>query len=65
MNNCQILLSIIIPAYNAQNTLSRCIGSIINEKLEWIEIIIIDDNSNDNSFLIFQKKIMAQAIVEI
>lgn len=55
MNNYENLLSIVIPAYNAKKTLSKCIGSLINKKLDWIEIIIIDDNSNDQSYLIYEK----------
>ena len=55
LKNYPNLLSIIIPAYNAKKTLSKCINSLINQKVDWIEIIIIDDKSTDQSFLIYNK----------
>lgn len=44
--------SIIIPVYNVENYLSKCLDSIINQTLLDIEIICIDDGSMDNSFKI-------------
>ncbi len=49
------LLTIIIPAFNAQKTLSKCINSIINQKKNWLELIVIDDNSNDKTLEICKK----------
>lgn len=44
-------ISIIIPVYNAEKYISRCISSIINQTMDFneLEIILIDDNSSDNS----------------
>ncbi len=42
-------LSFIIPAYNAQTTLARCVSSICNQPYKDIEIIIVDDGSTDNT----------------
>lgn len=42
-------ISIIIPVYNAEKTLDRCLSSIMNSKYENYEIILIDDGSTDNS----------------
>lgn len=43
------ILSIIIPVYNADKFLDKCIKSIINQKLKTWELILIDDGSKDNS----------------
>lgn len=45
-----MLLSIIIPVYNAEKVIGRCIDSIINDIKENTEIIIVDDGSTDNSY---------------
>lgn len=47
-----IKLSIIVPIYNAQNHLKKCIESIINQTEKDIEIILIDDGSTDDSLKI-------------
>ena len=40
-------LSVIIPVYNGEKTLKRCIESVLKQKDEDIEIIIINDGSTD------------------
>lgn len=45
----QPLVSIILPVYNAQNHLARCIGSILNQTYKNIELIILNDGSRDHS----------------
>lgn len=42
-------LSIIIPIYNAKGTLMRCVDSIVLQPLDKMEIILVDDGSNDGS----------------
>lgn len=44
-----IKVSIIVPVYNVENYLERCLDSLINQSLKEIEIILIDDGSKDNS----------------
>lgn len=43
-------VSVIIPVYNSQDYLRKCLESVINQTLSEIEIICIDDGSTDNSF---------------
>ena len=42
-------VSIIVPVYNAQKTVRRCIESIINQEFEDFELWLIDDGSQDDS----------------
>ena len=44
-----LLISIIIPAYNIQNYIARCLDSILNQTYTNIEIIVIPDGSSDNT----------------
>lgn len=47
-------ISVVIPAYNAHNTLSRCLTSLVNQTLEDIEIIVVNDASTDDTWDIMQ-----------
>jgi len=52
-------LSIIIPVYNSEKTISKCINSILEQDLKEKEIILVDDGSKDNSLNIlleYEKK---------
>ena len=48
-------VSIIVPIYNVEEYLERCIESLINQNLKEIEIILIDDGSKDKSVEISKK----------
>ena len=43
------IISIIIPAYNAERTISRCISSILNQTYSDIELIVVNDGSSDST----------------
>ncbi len=43
------LISIIVPVYNAEYTINRCINSILNQTFYDWELLLIDDGSKDNS----------------
>lgn len=43
------LISVIVPVYNAEEYLDKCIGSIVNQTYKNLEIILVDDESPDNS----------------
>lgn len=42
-------ISVIIPVYNVEKYLKRCLDSVISQKYKNLEIILIDDGSTDNS----------------
>ena len=48
-------ISVIIPVYNVEKYLSRCLDSIINQTYRNLEIIIVDDGSKDSSGKIADK----------
>lgn len=53
MNNIEV--SIIIPVFNVQKYLSRCLDSIFNQTFQNFELIIVNDGSTDNSELIIKE----------
>lgn len=50
-----VKVSIIVPVYNVEEYLPRCLDSLINQTLSDIEIIIVNDGSKDNSQKIIDK----------
>lgn len=52
------LISVIIPAYNAQNTIVECLDSVYEQTYRNIEILVINDGSVDNTLSIVEKYIL-------
>lgn len=50
-----IKISVLIPARNEENNISRCIDSVLNQTYKADEIIVVDDSSTDNSFNIIEE----------
>lgn len=55
MNNHRPIISIIVPVYNAENFLSRCLSSLLNQSYNALEIICVNDGSTDGSAQILQQ----------
>lgn len=43
------LISVIVPIYNVEKYLARCVDSIVNQTYKDFELILVDDGSPDNS----------------
>lgn len=48
-------VSVIVPVYNSESTLKECIGNLVGQTLENIEIIFVDDCSSDDSPVILKR----------
>lgn len=48
-------VSVIIPAYNAQNTIAKSIQCLLNQTLKGIEIIVVDDGSTDDTLKVVDR----------
>lgn len=48
-------ISVIVPVYNVEKYIEKCIRSIMEQILEEIEIIVVNDGSTDNSYEIIKE----------
>ena len=48
-------ITVIVPVYNVENYLNKCLDSLINQTYKNLEIIVINDGSTDNSGKICQE----------
>ena len=49
------IVSVIVPVYQAEKYIERCVNSLIHQTYHNLEIILIDDGSKDNSFNICKR----------
>ena len=48
-------VSVIIPIYNSQNTINKCVKSVLNQSFKDIELLLINDGSTDDSLSVIRK----------
>lgn len=49
-NDASSLISVLVPMYNTQKTIARCIKSILKQTYSNLEIVLLDDGSTDNTY---------------
>lgn len=49
------VVSIIIPVYNAEKTIDKCLESILNQTYQYYEVILVNDGSKDNSLKVLRR----------
>ena len=59
------MISIITPVYNAENYLSKCIGSVRDQGYTDWELILIDDGSSDNSYQLMQQYALSDSRIKV
>lgn len=49
------LVSVLLPVYNSEKTIDKCLNSIVNQTYQNLEILICDDHSTDATYTILKK----------
>ncbi len=65
MNNLQPKISVIIPVYNSEKYIRKCLDSVILQTYEVYEILCINDGSTDNSLKILQEYAQKDSRIKI
>jgi len=60
-----VLISIIIPVYNVQDYIARCLDSCINQSFSDIEILVVDDCGSDDSVQIAREYAARDSRIQI
>ena len=58
-------ISVIVPAYNAEKTIIRCLNSITNQTYPYLDVIVINDGSIDNTKTIVEKTTLTDKRVRL
>ena len=58
-------VSVIVPVYNVERYLRRCLDSLVNQTLEEIEIILINDGSTDGSLSILEEYALKDSRIRV
>ena len=65
VSNKKEKISIIIPVYNVEKYLNRCIDSLINQTYSNLEIILINDGSTDSSLKICEEYVQKDSRIKV
>lgn len=59
------LVSIIIPVYNCEKYIGKCLESVLGQTYKNVEIIVIDDGSTDQSLEVINRTVQAKSNVKV
>ena len=48
-------ISVVVPAYNAENSIERCVRSVLDQDFKDFELIVVDDGSQDSTAAMVQR----------
>ena len=58
-------LSVIVPIYQAEDTLPQCLDSILQQHVDDLEMILVDDGSSDNSLMLCQEYASQHSLIKV
>ena len=65
MDKIELKLSIIVPFYNVERYIGKCIESILGQTYQNFQLILVDDGSKDNSLAICKQYMKKDSRIEI
>lgn len=65
MDEINIMVSVLIPAYNTERFLKQSLNSIVNQTYQNLQVVVVDDGSQDNTLSIAQQFAEEYSFVEV
>lgn len=65
MDKKEVVVSVIVPVYNVERYLEKCVDSIMRQTYKKIEIILVDDGSTDKSGMICDKLALMDSRIRV
>lgn len=62
MEKTELKLSFVVPVYNVEKYIAKCILSLLNQDYDNYEIIVVDDGSPDNSIAVLKRTILSPKV---
>ncbi|EKY29021.1 glycosyltransferase family 2 protein [Clostridium celatum] len=59
------IISVIVPVYNVEKYLKRCVDSILNQEMKEIEVILVNDGSTDSSASICDEYVRRDSRIKV
>ena len=59
------LVSVVMPAYNAEQYINRAVSSVVNQSVEDWELLVIDDFSQDNTYQVVKQMAMEDSRIKL
>ena len=60
-----MMISIIVPVYNSEKYIDRCLDSILNQTYKDLEIVLVNDGSNDQSLKILENYALRDTRIKV
>ena len=60
-----MMISIIVPVYNSEKYIDKCLDSILNQTYKDLEIVLVNDGSNDQSLKILEKYALRDTRIKV
>lgn len=64
-HNSQIIFSIVVPVYNVESYVEKCIKSLLSQNFNSYEILLINDGSTDSSLKICKKYVCGNGLIKL
>ena len=59
------LISIIVPVYNVEKYLDKCLDSLVKQEIDDYEVIVVNDGTNDNSTGKYSLNIKSEEMIKL